>query len=284
MNEHFLRFTSGKNELSAVLHQAQGETGVLLLVGGPQYRAGSHRQFVKLCRYLATQNIPSLRLDTTGMGDSSGEKVPFYQQSEDIRTAIEQFMTACPHIKKLVLWGLCDAASAILIQLNQPDPRISGVVLLNPWVRQTHSHAQTMLKHYYLKRLFSRQFWHKLLRGGLQFGNSLRGLKHTLTTSRQKNVVSAVQTTNAQSYSEENYVSAMLNGWQQFSQPVLVVTSGNDLTAQEFLQLCQQQPAWHTQLQQAQHQHIADATHTFSSQQWRQQVEALTSAFVQQLK
>lgn len=284
MNEHFLRFTSGKNELGAVLHQAQGETGVLLIVGGPQYRVGSHRQFVKLSRYLATQNIASLRLDTAGMGDSSGEKASFYQQSEDIRTAIEQFMAACPHIRKLVLWGLCDAASAILMQLNQPDPRITGVVLLNPWVRQVQSHAQTMLKHYYLQRLFSRQFWHKLLRGGLQFGNSLRGLKQTLAASKQKNAASTANTLNAQSYNEQNYVNAMLSGWQQFHQPVLVITSGNDLTAQEFLQLCQQHPDWQTQLKQAQHQHIADATHTFSSQQWRQQVETLTAAFVQQLK
>ena len=149
MTEHYISLAGAGYQLSAILHQGAATTGVLLIVGGPQYRVGSHRQFVKLSRYLAAQGVPSMRLDTAGMGDSSGSKAAFYQQTADIELAIDAFFQQCPQLTQVVLWGLCDAASAILIKLNRPDPRVSGVILLNPWVRQQQSHAKTMLKHYY---------------------------------------------------------------------------------------------------------------------------------------
>ena len=97
MNERYISIRSAEAELSAILHSATeqhnstADTGVLIIVGGPQYRVGSHRQFVKLSRFLAMQHIPSMRLDSSGMGDSSGEKVEFYQQHTDIKLAIDAF-------------------------------------------------------------------------------------------------------------------------------------------------------------------------------------------------
>lgn len=51
--------------------------GVVVVVGGAQYRVGSHRQFVRLARRLAAAGHPVLRFDLPGMGDSPGEPVPF---------------------------------------------------------------------------------------------------------------------------------------------------------------------------------------------------------------
>lgn len=276
MTEHYISLAGAGYQLSAIVHDATATTGVLLIVGGPQYRVGSHRQFVKLSRYLATQGIPSMRLDTAGMGDSSGSKAAFYQQTADIELAIDAFFKQCPQLTQVVLWGLCDAASAILIKLNRPDPRISGVILLNPWVRQQQSHAKTMLKHYYLKRLLSRQFWHKLFGGGLALRRSLGSFWQTLQASKTATVAATAQLT----VTEQNYVAAMLSGWQQFNGKVLLISSGNDLTAQEFLQLCQSDNAWATCLQSAQQQHIAAANHTFASTTWRAQVEQYSADFV----
>jgi uncharacterized protein len=279
MHEHYVRVDGKNGALSAILHQASATTGLLLVVGGPQYRVGSHRQFIKLSRHLASEGIPSMRLDTAGMGDSSGSKAAFYQQDADINAAITAFFQHCPQLKKVVLWGLCDAASAILITLNQHDSRIAAVVLLNPWVRQQQSHAQTLLKHYYLKRLLSRQFWHKLLGGDLALRRSISAFWHTLRASKTVASQSSVK----HRLTEQNYVAAMLSGWQQFSGRVLLITSGNDLTAQEFLHLCTEQPDWDLCLQQAEHCAIADANHTFSSAVWRAQVEQQTAQFVQTL-
>ncbi|MFB1029241.1 MAG: hydrolase 1, exosortase A system-associated, partial [Thauera sp.] len=47
--------------------------GVLVVVGGPQYRVGSHRQFVLLARALAKSGVPCMRFDYRGMGDATGE-------------------------------------------------------------------------------------------------------------------------------------------------------------------------------------------------------------------
>ena len=47
-------------------------TGVLVVVGGPQYRVGSHRQFVLLARALARRGIAAMRFDCAAMGDSAG--------------------------------------------------------------------------------------------------------------------------------------------------------------------------------------------------------------------
>ena len=35
-----------------------GDLGVFVVVGGPQYRVGSHRQFVLLARHLAGLGVP----------------------------------------------------------------------------------------------------------------------------------------------------------------------------------------------------------------------------------
>lgn len=276
MTEHYLSLAGDGYQLSAILHQGAATTGVLLIVGGPQYRVGSHRQFVKLSRYLAEQNIPSMRLDTAGMGDSSGSKTAFYQQTADIELAIDAFFKQCPQLTQVVLWGLCDAASAILIKLNRPDPRISGVILLNPWVRQQQSYAKTMLKHYYLKRLLSRQFWQKLFGGGLAMRRSLSSFRQTLRASKTRTAAATAQLT----VTEQNYVAAMLSGWQQFNGKVLLISSGNDLTAQEFLQLCASDSAWAACLQSAHQRHIAAANHTFSSVNWRAEVEQHSTDFV----
>jgi hypothetical protein len=46
---------------------------VVIIVVGPQYRAGLHRQFVSLARTLSTAGFLVLRYDYRGMGDSDGE-------------------------------------------------------------------------------------------------------------------------------------------------------------------------------------------------------------------
>ncbi|GAB2929884.1 hydrolase 1, exosortase A system-associated [Rheinheimera gaetbuli] len=283
MNERYISLASGTASLSAILHTPTNgqcsQTGVLIIVGGPQYRVGSHRQFVKLSRALADNGIASMRLDTSGMGDSSGSKAAFYQQDNDIEAAITAFMQHNPQLKNLVLWGLCDAASAILIKLQSPDPRISGIILLNPWVRQQHSHAEVMLKHYYLKRLFSRQFWQKMLGGGVALRHSVKDIWQTLQQRNAKHSSTAL----TPEANEQNYVQLMLQGWQRYQGKTLLITSGNDLTAQEFLTLCQQHQSWAHCLSTAQRVQISDANHTFSSQIWREQVEQATLAMLQQL-
>ncbi|WP_333797319.1 hydrolase 1, exosortase A system-associated [Rheinheimera sp.] len=284
MTEQAIQFQRCQNLSSATLvgivSPASGTTGLLIVVGGPQYRVGSHRQFVKMCRAAAAAGIPAFRFDVCGMGDSTGETTTFYQQSADIHAAINQFFTLQPQLTSVVLWGLCDGASAILLALRQqPDPRVSGLVLLNPWVRQQQSYAKTMVKHYYLKRLTNKEFWQKLLSGKFNVLQSVLSLWQNLKKANQK---SPGQTTELTASNEQNYVLHMQQSWSKLAAKVCVITSGEDMTAREFLDLCQQDLQWQRLLQQAEHYHLAAANHTFSTQAWRQQVEQITTTFVHQ--
>ena len=60
--------------LIGILHQPvnAASIGILIVVGGPQYRVGSHRQFLLLARSLSANDIPVLRFDYRAMGDSGG--------------------------------------------------------------------------------------------------------------------------------------------------------------------------------------------------------------------
>jgi exosortase A-associated hydrolase 1 len=285
MTEQAIQFQSTQGGTSqtlvGILSPAAGTTGLLIVVGGPQYRIGSHRQFVKMCRAAAANQIPAFRFDVAGMGDSTGEPAPFYQQAADIHAAINQFFVLQPQLTSVVLWGLCDGASAILLALrHKADPRVSGLVLLNPWVRQQHSYAQTLVKHYYLQRFMQKEFWQKLFSGKFDLVGSCKALFDNLRQSKQQQA----QESGLSQTTEQNYVSHMRQSWQQFYQSggkVLVITSGNDLTAKEFLDLTAADSQWQQLLQQADHQPIDEANHTFSTALWREQVEQMTITAIQ---
>ena len=81
-------------------------TGVVIVVGGAQYRAGSHRQFVQLARFLAKAGFPVLRFDLPGMGDSPGELPSFEDTAPHIAAAINGFQQQHPGLERVELWGL----------------------------------------------------------------------------------------------------------------------------------------------------------------------------------
>lgn len=270
--------------LIGILTPGSKTTALLIIVGGPQYRIGSHRQFVKLCRAVAQHQFASLRFDVSGMGDSIGPVSLFYNQHGDIQAAINELFKQQSQLKSVVLWGLCDGASAILLsQLRQPDPRVSAMVLLNPWVRQQNTYAKTIVKHYYWQRLLQKSFWQKLVSGQFELVSSLKSLVQNLQAARQK----PERQQQIESSNELNYVSHMQLGWQQFVQQggkVCLITSGNDLTAQEFLNLATSSPDWQTLVKQATHHHIEAANHTFSTEQWRSLVEQYTIETLKQFE
>jgi exosortase A-associated hydrolase 1 len=254
----------------AAIPETPGDCGVLVVVGGPQYRVGSHRQFLLLSRRLAGEGYPVLRFDSRGMGDSGGAMRSFEDISGDIGAAIDAFQRQCPRLRRCVLWGLCDAASAILIYLHATgDARIGGVVLLNPWVRSDESLAQTHIKHYYGQRLMQREFWSKLFSGRLNVASSLHGLLRTARMARQKSGDSN-QANRALSFRER-----MAGGLKQFQGEVLLILSGRDYTAREFIEYSSNHLAWSGLLEagKVNRVEIPDADHTFSSAAWRADVE-----------
>lgn len=247
-------------------------TGVLIAVGGPQYRLGCHRQFLLLSRALARAGYPAMRFDYRGMGDSTGELRSFEEVNEDIGAAIDTFLTNCPQVERVVLWGLCDAASASLLYWDaRQDVRIAGMVLINPWVRSVASLAKTHVKHYYGQRLIQVDFWRKLLTGKLGVGRAFGGLMVSVKNARRQNGGSG-----------QNEIlpfhKKMARGLESFTGPVLIMLSGNDYTAKEFLEYVWADPVFERCLKRANvaQNEIQEADHTFSSVEWRKQVENIT--------
>ncbi len=274
MIERVLSFTANEQELLAISHHGlkKNSTGVLIVVGGPQYRVGSHRQFVQLSRSLACQGIASMRFDYTGMGDSCGDKKEFDNICDDIKAATDAFLKVQPHLQKVVIWGLCDAASAALMYAPQ-DERVNGLVLLNPWLRSEQAMGKTMVKYYYLQRLLSKGFWKKLFSGKVNITASARDAKGFVKDS----VVADKQ-------SAASYQARMLAGLQDFNGKVCLILSGEDLTAREFdEQTCKHKKWENLRNNNNEIHHLPEADHTFSSRELKAQIEYITFQFISQL-
>lgn len=242
--EQPLVFACHGESLLGILHQpappCPSALGVVVVVGGPQYRAGSHRQFLRLARTLAAAGHPVLRFDVRGMGDSSGPMRHFERLKDDIHAAIDTLHQRHPALEGVVLYGLCDGASAALLYLaEQADPRVRGLCLVNPWVRSVESQARTTVKHYYARRLREPEFWAKLFKGRVA-AKAVSDLVGNL----RKAVRSGNAAVSGPAQRPARYQDRMASAWKRFPGAILVALSGDDFTANEFLDLTAAEPAW----------------------------------------
>ncbi len=261
--ERSIVFECAGDRCLGIIHTTQSRgsgIGVLVVVGGPQYRVGSHRQFVLLARQLATAGHPVMRFDYRGMGDSSGGQRDFREVAEDIRSAISAFLAAVPDVGTVVLFGLCDAASAIMMY-GSSDERVGGLILANPWVRTEAGLARAHVKHYYGSRLLQASFWRKLVSGRLQVKSAVGKLFRSVSLAAQSGEKSPDRAQGT------DFISAMRVGLAAFDRQVLLLNSGRDLTAREFSDLCQTQVEWGRLVKRENVgiETLSDADHTFST-------------------
>lgn len=280
--EEPLLFPCEGAQLVGVLHHGgeDVETGVVIVVGGPQYRVGSHRQFILLARFLAANGVSVMRFDYRGMGDSEGETRTFDKIDADIAAAVNAFFTRLPRLRRMVLWGLCDAASAALFHAPH-DPRIVGMVLLNPWIRTEATQARTYLRHYYLSHVRDPEFWRRMFSGRLSISRAVRAFAANVSLALWPRDRAA--TRNGGSDEKEiPFPQRMLRGMQTFSGRVLLILSGNDLTAAEFRDATAGSRAWRKLLARrtVERRELPNANHTFSTEAWRAQVAAWTLEWV----
>jgi len=257
----------------ASIPERPSDRGVVIIVGGPQYRAGSHRQFVRLARGLANAGFAALRFDRRGMGDSGGEPASFEFIEADIEAAIVALMASCGALRHVVLLGLCDAASAASLYISRLDERVAGLVLLNPEVRSDQSFARAQVKHYYARRLFSRQLWSNLIAGKTDPIHS--GWEAARAVLRGFTRLSSPQ--GGRHSADAAYHVRMAHALATFDRPVLVVLSGNDLTARTFELHTEEAREWHGLLARPSvtRRDVENADHTFSEHTARVAVERL---------
>lgn len=272
MKESVLGFDCEGERLVGILADPENtatDVGVIVIVGGPQYRAGSHRQFTLLARHLAACGFPSLRFDYRGMGDSTGNSRDFLGVDADIAAAISAFQTARPAIQRVVLWGLCDAASAALLYVDShDDSRVHALCLVNPWVRSAASLAKATVKHYYKRRLLQKEFWLKLASGKLGAA-AIRTLADNIRTSLSSGAEKKAASTERRPFQER-----MLTTLHGTEKPCLLVLSKLDQTALEFIEYARTANVWPKLETRSTLNiiHIAGADHTLSQLHHQQQM------------
>jgi uncharacterized protein len=254
---------------SATAATRDGGFGVLIVVGGPQYRVGSHRQFVHLARSLAAAGIPAMRFDFAGMGDSDGVSRAFDDRSHEIGAAIDAFFAAVPGLSGI---ALCDGASAALF-VAANDPRVKKLVLLNPWARTEEGLARTHMRHHYAKNVASLDFWKRLATGRVHVLRAVREFVATWRKSRGAN----------ESGPTLSFQERMARGWIAFRGPILLVLSGDDLTAREFEEYVAREQGWKGLVAEprVEVRRLPEADHTFSCATWRDDVATLTVEWLQ---
>lgn len=280
-----VEFTCEGDSLLGIVEEADSSRGVVIVVGGPQYRVGSHRQFTFLARDLASAGHPTLRFDHRGIGDSEGEST-FEDIGPDIRASIDTLLVQQPQVTEIVLWGLCDAASAILMYATS-DPRVGGVVILNPWVRSEQTLARSYLSSYYTRRLLQADFWRQLVSGRVQVGASIAELFRNLRKARAPATAPGPAEAGpandpAATPSGDTFQVRMMRGLAGFDGSVLLILSGNDLTASEFRHFVDGERRYRRLVKRSSLRQIefAEADHTFSTDAWRGQVSRWTSEWI----
>lgn len=244
--EDAFTFNCEGDALVGVIHHgdANRDLGLLTIVaGGPQYRGGCGRQLTELGRRLAQEGIHVMRFDHRGVGDSEGSFRGFEDMLEDLRAAIATFRQRVPALKRIVLYGGCDAASAALINAYQLDG-VVAIIAANPWITTTASQQSARRRHYW-QRLSDVIFWKKLFSG--QYGlSTLRDLLHSL---RPKNA--GLGRHQPQSHGRQaagNFLDRMLHGLHRFDGQVAFLLSGRSVVSREFEHHISTHVAWAKEL------------------------------------
>jgi alpha-beta hydrolase superfamily lysophospholipase len=152
-----------------------GELTALLLNAGPQRRTGPNRMWVEIARRWAAKGVPTLRLDSDGIGDADGDGTQlgqvtaFYrpQYVEGARAALEALAERGLPARFITL-GLC-SGSYWAAQAALADERVAAVMMLNPrtlvFDEWHHTKRRTRVL---ARRALTPATWGKVVRGEIQ--------------------------------------------------------------------------------------------------------------------
>lgn len=120
---------------------ADERPALIILNTGIVHRVGHNRMFVTFAREMAQAGYGVLRFDLSGLGDSGnrhGAVPPLVANLSDIREAIDWMERR--GYARIVLMGLCSGADQSIVYAGD-DPRVAGLVLLDPTVPPTRRFA-----------------------------------------------------------------------------------------------------------------------------------------------
>lgn len=233
MSRRFLTFACAGETLVGSLDPAPGRTGLLIVSGGNELRAGPWGSQARIAEKAALAGFPAFRFDRRGVGDSSGENAGFTASAPDIAAAIAAFRAHVPTLKRIVAFGNCDAASALMLA---GGAGLDALVLANPWTFEPEPEAgpaeeadepepaptpmpPSVLRRHYLKRLTDPRALWRLLTGQVEVRRMAASLAQAAKADAPPGPL----------------VQQMAQGLGRFAGPVTILLAENDRTAQAFL-------------------------------------------------
>jgi len=128
--------------------------GALILVSaGLVPKFGPFRLYTEIARRLAREGIVTLRFDLDGIGDSRHAHAGLSlreRTARDVRAAVD-FVRAHYDVGDLVLGGLCSGAEDSF-RSAENDPRITGVVMIDPFAYRTRGFLPRHVLHRAVRR------------------------------------------------------------------------------------------------------------------------------------
>ncbi|MCK0128240.1 hydrolase 1, exosortase A system-associated [Erythrobacter sp. F6033] len=185
MSRLALDFGCGSLKLAGSLDTAPGTTGLLIVSGGNEIRSGAFSGQSHLATRIAQKGFPVFRFDRRGVGDSEGENRGFRKSAKDIEAALTAFRAIAPQVERVIGFGNCDAASALMLSSGAG---FDGLILSNPWTIEDSDQGDeddaspppAAIRARYAAKLKNPKELARLVRGGVNLGKLVRGLAKSI--------------------------------------------------------------------------------------------------------
>ena len=217
MSRRHLTFACGLDTLAGTLDDAHGGTGLLLVSGGSEIRSGAFAGQAQLAAQVAARGHPVLRYDRRGISDSSGTDTGFRNSAPDIAAALAAFRREAPHVTRVVAFGNCDAASALMLA---EGAGCEGLVLANPWTFDSDDAAPppAAIRARYISKLKKPRELFRLLTGKVSLTKLAGGLARSAKRSAPTSLAQEIE-----------------QGLARFAGPTHILIAERDRTGQAFL-------------------------------------------------
>lgn len=220
MSRRHFSFACEGATLAATLDEASGTTGLLIVSGGNEVRSGAWAGQALLAAEVATAGYPVFRFDRRGVGDSDGPNGGFRTSGPDIAAALAAFREASPNLTRIVAFGNCDAASALMLGSSTG---CDALILSNPWTIEGDGSDDAappqVVRAHYRQRLSDPRALLRLLTGKVSPGKLIASLRDALRPAPPPS----------------SLAQEMAVGLGQFGGPVTILLAERDRTAQAFL-------------------------------------------------
>ncbi|MDE8653546.1 hydrolase 1, exosortase A system-associated [Novosphingobium album (ex Liu et al. 2023)] len=217
MSRRHLLFACDGARLVGTLDEGGETTGLLLVTGGNELRAGAWSGQAQFAAQIAAQGFPVFRFDRRGVGDSEGGNGEFRSSAPDIAAALATFRETCPKLARVIGLGNCDAASALMLAHGAG---LDGLVLSNPWTIEGGGDEAPpeAVRDHYRRRLADPAAIRRLLTGQVSLGKLAASLIGALRPAAPPS----------------SLAQDMAAGIAAFPGPIRFLIAGNDRTGRAF--------------------------------------------------